>query len=198
MESGHAGSHGAWETPVPAGGPNIGRKSMKPLYKEKYPHVFTPLTVGKKGQVTFKHRIMVPPIGSQGDIVDSHHRLNRDGVEFYMHWARGGAACITVPMEIPANGGHRGDLVLDDEVDGFIYMHNLQRPAHMYGTKTLCEIYHAGCCMLPWLSSAIRSEISPVLMTDICTLKACPIPSISSSSRACCTISRRKSSVFPL
>ena len=20
----------------------------------------------------------------------------------------------------------------------------------MYGTKTLCEIYHAGCCMLPW------------------------------------------------
>ena len=150
MESGHAGSHGAWETPVPAGGPNIGRKSMKPLYKEKYPHVFTPLTVGKKGQVTFKHRIMVPPIGSQGDIVDSHHRLNRDGVEFYMHWARGGAACNTVPMEIPANGGHRGDLVLDDEVDGFIYMHNLQRPAHMYGTKTLCEIYHAGCCMLPW------------------------------------------------
>ncbi len=126
------------------------RTVMKPLYKEKYPHVFTPLTVGKKGQLTFKHRIMVPPIGSQGDIVDSHHRLNRDGVEFYTHWARGGAACITVPMEIPPNGGHRGDLVLDDDVDGFIYMHNLQRPVHMYGTKTLCEIYHAGCCMLPW------------------------------------------------
>ena len=36
----------------------------------------------------------------------------------------------------------------DDDVDGFIYMHNLQRPVHMYGTKTLCEIYHAGCCML--------------------------------------------------
>lgn len=123
---------------------------MKPLYREQYPHVFQPLTVGRKGQVVFKHRLMVPPLGSQGDIVDSHHRLNRDGVEFYMQFARGGAACLTVPMEIPANGGHRGDLVLDDEVDGFIYMHNLQRPAHMYGTKTLCEIYHAGCCMLPW------------------------------------------------
>ena len=133
---------------------------MKPLYKEKYPHVFAPLTVGKRGQVTFKHRIMVPPIGSQGDIVDSHHRLNRDGVEFYAHWARGGAACITVPMEIPPNGGHRGDLVLDDEVDGFIYMHNLQRPVHMYGTKTLCEIYHAGCCMLPWPGYELISSSS--------------------------------------
>ena len=131
---------------------------MKPAYKEKYPHAFSPLTVGKKGQVTFKHRIMVPPLGSQGDIVDSHHRLNRDGVEFYMDFCRGGASCICVPMEIPANGGHRGDLVLDDEVDGFIYLHNLQRPAHMYGVKTMCEIYHAGCCMLPWPGYTLMSS----------------------------------------
>ncbi|MCQ2444129.1 MAG: FAD-dependent oxidoreductase [Mailhella sp.] len=123
---------------------------MKPLYKEKYPHAFAPLTVGRKGQVTFKHRMLVPPLGSQGDIVDSHHRLNRDGVDHYMDYVRGGAALVTVPMEIPPNGGHRGDLVLDDKVDGFIYMHNFQRPAHMYGCVTFCEIYHAGCCMLPW------------------------------------------------
>ena len=133
---------------------------MKPLYKEKYPHVFQPLTVGRRGQLTFKNRLMVPPIGSQGDIVDSHHRLNRDGVEFYMQFARGGAACFTVPMEIPPNGGHRGDLVLDDKVDGFIYLHNLQRPAHMYGAKTLCEIYHAGCCMLPETGYTIMSASS--------------------------------------
>lgn len=133
---------------------------MKPFYKEKYPHVFEPLAVGRKGQVVFRNRLMVPPLGSQGDIVDSHHRLNRDGVEFYMQFARGGAACITVPMEIPPNGGHRGDLVLADEVDGFIYMHNLQRPAHMYGTKTLCEIYHAGCCMLPWPGYTLMSASS--------------------------------------
>lgn len=122
---------------------------MKPAYKKKYPNAFKPMTVGKKGQLTFKHRMLVPPLGSQGDIVDSNHRLNPDGVEFYMDFIRGGSANVTVPIEVPPSGGHRGDVVLKDETDSFILMHNLQRPAHMYGAKTFCEIYHAGCCMLP-------------------------------------------------
>lgn len=133
---------------------------MKPLYKEKYPHVFTPLTVGKKGQLSFKHRLLVPPVGSVPEFHDSHHRMNRDGVENYMHWIRGGAASIALALEIPLNGGHRGCLSLADEDDGFIFMHNLQRPAHMYGAKTFCEIYHAGCCMLPAPGHTIMSSSS--------------------------------------
>lgn len=122
---------------------------MKPLYKEKYPHLFSPMVVGRNGQVEYKNRILVPPVGVMGDGVDSHHRINSDAIHMYAQWARGGFAGITVPIEIPLDGGHEGAMTLDASVDGFKYMHNLQRPAHMYGAVTLCEIYHAGCCMLP-------------------------------------------------
>ena len=36
----------------------------KPLYLEKYPHLFQPLTVGKK-KLVYKNRIMVGPMRSQ-------------------------------------------------------------------------------------------------------------------------------------
>ncbi len=122
---------------------------MKPLYKQKYPHLFSPMPVGRKGQVVYKNRILVPPVCSMGYGTDAHHRISTDGVKFYMPWAQGGFGGFTVPVEIPLNGGHRGTLTLRDDLDGFAYMHNLQRPARMYGTVTLCEIYHAGCCTLP-------------------------------------------------
>ncbi len=36
---------------------------MKPLYKEKYPHVFEPLVVGKHQNIIFKNRIFQAPVG---------------------------------------------------------------------------------------------------------------------------------------
>ena len=122
---------------------------MKPLYKQKYPHLFSPMPVGRKGQVVYKNRILVPPVCSMGYGTDAHHRISEDGIRFYTPWAQGGFAGLTVPVEIPLNGGHRGTMSLRDDLDGFAYMHNLQRPVHMYGVVTLCEIYHAGCCILP-------------------------------------------------
>ena len=37
----------------------------KPLYLEKYPHLFQPLTVGKK-KLVYKNRIMVGPMQVSG------------------------------------------------------------------------------------------------------------------------------------
>ena len=36
---------------------------MKPVYKEKYPHLFEPLYAGKR-RIRFNNRINVAPIGS--------------------------------------------------------------------------------------------------------------------------------------
>ena len=35
---------------------------MKPIYKERYPHLFQPLIVGKN-KVVFNNRVMLAPMG---------------------------------------------------------------------------------------------------------------------------------------
>ena len=124
-------------------------EAMKPAYKKKYPHLFSPMPVGRKGQIVYKNRILVPPMGPTGDGVDSHNRINPDGVKFYTQFACGGFAGITASTGVLLNAGHRGFQTLDADVDGFVYMHNMQRGVHMYGAHTLCELYHPGCCTLP-------------------------------------------------
>ena len=57
---------------------------MKPLYKQKYPHVFEPLTVGKNKNITFKNRIFQAPVGvgATGGGADDG-RMNLIGVDFW-------------------------------------------------------------------------------------------------------------------
>lgn len=129
---------------------------MKPLYKEKYPHLFSPMYVGKN-KLEFKHRVLTSPMGSSVGTMDAEGRINDAGIDYYTQFARGGFASVTVPIEIPAKGGHEFALNLDEESGGFAFMHNMQRPVHMFRTRTLCEIYHAGCCMLPGPGRTIMS-----------------------------------------
>ena len=89
---------------------------MKPEYKEKYPHLFEPFTVGKgKSAITFKNRVLVPPMVS----VMGHNFLG--GINDYMGvlWhgdmARGGFSSICMPFEVPHDGGHPGGLEIDSE-----------------------------------------------------------------------------------
>ena len=74
---------------------------VKPAYKTKYPHLFSPMPVGRKGQLVYKNRILVPPMGPTGDGVDSHNRINPDGVKFYTQFACGGFAGITASTPKP-------------------------------------------------------------------------------------------------
>ncbi len=121
----------------------------KPLYLEKYPHLFQPLTVGKK-KLVYKNRIMVGPMQASGAYSsDTHGVINDYGVDYYTDFARGGFASCALPVEVPAHSAHIGTLNLDEPSKGFTFMHFLQRSVHAFGCRTACEIYHPGICALP-------------------------------------------------
>jgi len=118
-------------------------------YQEKYPHLFEPLVVGKKKKVEFKNRLHVGPMGTAGTGSNPNGTISELGIVYYGAFARGGFASLAVPLEVPKDGGHIGAFSLDDDVNGFLYFHNLQNVIHAYNAKSFCEIYHSGICMLP-------------------------------------------------
>ena len=124
---------------------------MKPYYKEKYPHLFEPFTIGNgKNSITFKNRVFVPPM------VSVSGGNGRGGINDYMGvlWhgdmARGGFSSICIPFEVPHDGGHPGGLKIDSE-QTFSAYHTLLRYLHGYDCRASAEIYHAGCNMVPEL-----------------------------------------------
>jgi len=123
---------------------------MKFAYKEKYPHLFAPLEVGKGlGKMTLRNRALVTPMGCLFG-VDSEGYINERFVEFYSDFIRGGAASVEIPLPIPRNASSARSAFLDDEENiPIMDMHYLQRVVHAYGGKTFCEIFHPGCCMIP-------------------------------------------------
>ncbi|MGI6227424.1 MAG: FAD-dependent oxidoreductase [Peptococcales bacterium] len=122
---------------------------MKPLYKEKYPHLFEPLVVGKKKNIIFKNRIFQAPVGvgATGGGADDG-RMNLIGVDFWTGIARSGFAAFTLPMEVPHDGSHEGVYNLDPEQHNFMNMHLMQRSIHAYDTKSFAELIHGGPCMI--------------------------------------------------
>ena len=54
---------------------------MKPIYKERYPHLFQPLIVGKN-KVVFNNRVMLAPMGCipSGGGADADGRINNWGI----------------------------------------------------------------------------------------------------------------------
>ncbi len=128
---------------------------MKPLYKEKYPLLFTPLIVGKN-KVEYKNRIFQAPMGMALG-TDANGLINIIGEEYYSSFARGGFAQICLPIEVPKDGGHPRTYSIDEQNHAFMNMHKLQRVVHAYGARSSCEIYHAGCCMTPGPGRTIMS-----------------------------------------
>lgn len=134
----------------------------EPVYLNKYPKLFEPLIVGKgKKKLELKHRIMMAPImavvgqGTDGVITNN-------GIDFFTDFVKGGFANVTVPYEIPFGGGHARALCLDDDQNDrnvpFQDVHFLQRLVHAYDAKSFCEIYHAGCCMIPLPGRVLKSS----------------------------------------
>lgn len=122
---------------------------MKPLYKEKYPHVFEPLVVGKHQNIIFKNRIFQAPVGvgATGGGADDG-RMNLIGVDFWTGIARSGFAGFTLPMEIPHDGSHEGVYNVDENKHNYMNMHLMQRSIHAFGAKSFAELIHGGPCLI--------------------------------------------------
>ena len=118
---------------------------MKPIYKEKYPHLFEPLYVGKN-KVRFNNRFNVAPIGSgaTGGGEDSDGRINTFGIDYWMRYIRGGFSRVTLPMEVPIDGSHEHMFNLNPKTCNQMNFQRLQRVVHAFNGKTFAEFIHGG------------------------------------------------------
>jgi 2,4-dienoyl-CoA reductase-like NADH-dependent reductase (Old Yellow Enzyme family)/thioredoxin reductase len=118
---------------------------MKPVYKEKYPHLFEPMVVGKNN-VVFRNRALVAPIGSiaTGGGEDSDGRMNNYGIDHCMDYIRGGFASICLPMEVPIDGGHEHMFNVNPKTCNQMSFQLLQRSVHAYKGLTFAEFLHCG------------------------------------------------------
>ena len=118
---------------------------MKPIYKEKYPHLFEPLYVGKN-KVRFNNRFNVAPIGSgaTGGGEDSDGRINTFGIDYWMRYIQGGFSRVTLPMEVPIDGSHEHMFNLNPKTCNQMNFQRLQRVVHAFNGRTFAEFIHGG------------------------------------------------------
>lgn len=118
---------------------------MKPVYKEKYPHLFEPMYVGKN-KVRFNNRALMAPIGSiatgGGEMSDG--RISQNGIDQCMNYIRGGFSTVALPMEVPIDGGHEHMFNLNPKTCNQMEFHLLQRSVHAYRGLTFAELLHCG------------------------------------------------------
>ncbi|WP_343250709.1 FAD-dependent oxidoreductase [Diplocloster hominis] len=118
-------------------------------YMQKYPHLFSPMKAGKKGDV-YKNRLFVAPMHSP-PFVDSQNILNDYGIEYYASRAEGGFGCVNLGEAKMDNGNSVAhdahiDLTKEAQLQAF---HRLNIWAHAYGAKTGIEFNHNGHFALP-------------------------------------------------
>lgn len=118
---------------------------MKPTYKEKYPHLFEPMYVGKN-KVRFNNRACMAPIGSiaTGGGEMSEDRISQNGIDQCMNYIRGGFSTVALPMEVPIDGGHEHMFNLNPKTCNQMQFHLLQRSVHAYRGLTFAELLHCG------------------------------------------------------
>ncbi len=132
---------------------------MKPIYKEKYPHLFEPLILGKK-KVEIKNRVFTAPMGCP---VAQHAdgRLNEYGVYFYGRFAKGGFGLVNAKTILPVGPTNSRTLNLEDE-RMFMDVHFMNEYAHAFGAKTGCEMYHQGALASPAGGKVVMSSTEMV------------------------------------
>ena len=111
---------------------------MKPTYKEKYPHLFEPMYVGKN-KVRFNNRACMAPIGSiaTGGGEMSEGRISQNGIDQCMNYIRGGFSTVALPMEVPIDGGHEHMFNLNPKTCNQMQFHLLQvSPLYMPKNRT--------------------------------------------------------------
>ena len=107
--------------------------------KNKYPHMFSPLTIGG---VTFKNRVWSAPAGAHL-LAGREEYPNDHVIAYYANKARGGSACITVSaqnMDIhkPYDAVHANENIFHPE--GHRFWTQLTDAIHFYGAKASLEL----------------------------------------------------------
>ena len=118
---------------------------MKPVYKEKYPHLFEPMYVGRN-KVRFNNRVRVAPIGTgaTGGGEDSDGRINTFGIDFWMRFIQGGFSSVALPMEVPIDGSHEHCFNLNPKTCNQMNFQRFQRAVHAFNGRTFAEFIHGG------------------------------------------------------
>lgn len=118
-------------------------------YMERYPHIFTPMVVGRKKEV-YKNRLFVAPMHGYA-FVDDHNMLNDCGIEFYVSKAQGGYGCVNLgeaKMDNLNSLAHNVHIDLTRE-EQLQQLHRLNECIHAYGAKSGIEFNHNGHFALP-------------------------------------------------
>jgi 2,4-dienoyl-CoA reductase-like NADH-dependent reductase (Old Yellow Enzyme family)/thioredoxin reductase len=125
-------------------------------YLDKYPHLFSPLKVGKNGDI-YKNRIFVSPMQSPAN-TDGLGLLNDHGIEFYASRAQGGFGCINLGeskidnLNSVAHDAHI-DLTKEEQLQ---QLHRFNEWAHAFGARTGIEFNHNGHFALPEYCHGLR------------------------------------------
>ena len=110
------------------------------MYKCKYPHLFTPITLG---DTVFRNRIFASPTGVFYS--DVNHRPVIETMGFYERKAKGGAASVCVG-DAMVDGVHmHGSYSLAlDTVDVMPVMNKLSSMINRHGAVATIEMFHPG------------------------------------------------------
>ena len=132
----------------------------KQPYQEKYPSLFSPITVRGK---QLKNRIIMSPHGrthAVGQAGSSGHVMSMEGVEYYSSFARGGAGMVNfteVNVDRERGAGHGIFNIYTDET--LPTLHLFSDFTHSYGALASIELSHCGQFALPELTG--RNPIGP-------------------------------------
>jgi 2,4-dienoyl-CoA reductase-like NADH-dependent reductase (Old Yellow Enzyme family)/thioredoxin reductase len=128
--------------------------SIQP-YLDKYPHMFSPMVVGKSKDI-YKNRLFVSPMACPA-FTDGLGLLNDYGIECYASKAQGGFACVTLGeskmdnLNSVAHDAHI-DLTLEHQLQ---QLHRFNEWAHAFGARTGIEFNHNGHFALPQYCNGI-------------------------------------------
>ena len=119
----------------------------KPVYKQLYPHLFSPMTIGG---VTFKNRVFVAPTHTPFS-AGVNNLLTNEGIRYYGGFARGGAGAVHIGeslLDRVNSAAHDSHLNIIDEECLKAY-NTYNEYCHIFGAKTSIEFNHSGHFAMP-------------------------------------------------
>lgn len=118
-----------------------------PVYKQLYPHLFSPLTVGG---ATFKNRIFVAPTHTPFS-AGVNNLMTPEGMRYYGGFAKGGAGAVHIGeslLDRVNSAAHDSHLNIIDEECLKTY-NTYNEYCHIFGAKTSIEFNHSGHFAMP-------------------------------------------------